>query len=327
VNVTPTGAPDKALVLVTPRSFSSGSLNLIAQLEEAGLEVFHGASNHDLAALTPHLRRAQAWIAGTAPVTAAHLDAAPHLKVVARYGVGVDAVDLAAAAARGIVITNTPGANSDAVAEHALALMLAALRHVVSGNIGVRSQNWAVQRTRELKSLTVGIAGYGRIGQVLAASLVALHTTVLAYDPFVSAAIVTDSGARCVELHDMPLRCDVVSLHAPGDVLLVDQQWLSGADGLILINTARSTLVDEAAVAAALRSGALAGYAADEIGFGQGEFESPLLAADLADKVILTPHSASQTIEAVDNMGGGAVEAVLAVLAGRTPNNIVVARL
>jgi len=112
------------VVLVTSRSFSSGDLDAAGELTAAGCQVVTGPADHDLDALVPLLASASAWIAGTGPVTAAHLDAAPRLRLVARYGVGVDAVDLAAAAERRVMVTNTPGANTDAVADHTIALML-----------------------------------------------------------------------------------------------------------------------------------------------------------------------------------------------------------
>ena len=151
-----------AVVLVTSRSFSSGDLDLAGELTEAGCEIVTGPSDHDLEMLRPLLASATAWVAGAGPVTADHLDAAPKLQIVARYGVGVEAVDLAAAAERGILVTNTPGANSGAVADHAVALILAALRDVAAGDRGVRAGRWAVRRTRQLGQLTVGIVGLGR---------------------------------------------------------------------------------------------------------------------------------------------------------------------
>ncbi len=322
--MTSTDLPESGgpVVVVTSRSFSTGALDLVGELESHGVQVVRGPADHELEPIRPLLARAMGWIAGAAPVTAAHLQAAPKLKLVARYGVGVDAVDLSAAGQRGVLVTNTPGANSVAVAEHALALLFAALRNVVAGNRGVRSQNWTVQRTRQVDGLRVGIAGFGRIGQALAVRLLALGADVLAYDPMLGADVVTATGARPAELAELS-GCDVVSLHAPGQRLLVDAAWLAGADGLILLNTARASLVDEQAVADALRTGQLRIYAADELGGGIGETGSPLLAADLIDQVILTPHSAAQTVEAVDNMGRGAVAAVLAVLSGRTPEHVV----
>lgn len=309
-------------VLVTARSFSTGSVDVEERLADSGLEVVRGDTTHDLEALRPHLGRASAWVAGAKAVTAEHLAAAPHLRVLARYGVGVDAVDLAAATEHGVVVTNTPGANSQAVAEHALALLLALLRHVVDGDAAVRSQDWSVVRTRQLASLTVGLVGFGRVGRALTAHLLALGCEVAVADPFVPDETVRASGARPVGARGVAGACDVVSLHAPGDTVLVDEAWLAAArPGLLLVNTARAALVDEAALTAALRSGAVAGYAADDVGAGAGESASPLLATALAGRVVITPHSGAQTVEAVDGMGTGAVENVLAVLDGRQPPN------
>lgn len=171
-------------VLVTSRSFSSGDLDARGQLESAGVRVVLGPADHDLETVRPLLAEVLAWIAGAGPVTADHLDAAPRLRLVARYGVGVEAVDLSYADQRGVMVTNTPGANSGAVAEHAMALMLSALRHVTAGDRRVRRGDWQVQRTRELGSLTVGIVGVGRIGRGVADRLSGFGSTVLGYDPW-----------------------------------------------------------------------------------------------------------------------------------------------
>lgn len=309
------------VVLVTSRSFSSGESDLLARLADAGARVVHGAPDHDLSRLREDLAGAVAWIAGTGPVTADHLAAAPELRLVARYGVGVDAVDLSAARQRGVLVTNTPGANSDAVAEHALALLLAALRHVVDGDRRVRAGDWSVRRAKQLSGLRVGVVGFGRIGRALTARLLALGTTVLAYDPLVADAAVTAAGAHPTRLRELAAACEAVSLHAPGERPVIDTAWLaSAAKGLILVNTARASLVDEQSVATALREGRLGCYAGDDLVARDG---GPLLADDLADRVILTPHSAAQTVQAVDQMGQVATEAVLAVLAGRSPSNLV----
>src|SRR5699024_2105108 len=122
---------------------------------------------------------AAAWIAGTGPVTAKHLALAPQLRILARYGVGTDAVDLAAAAAAGVPVSNTPGANSEAVAEHALALILATLRAVPAGDRRVRAGDWSVTRGRQVAGATAGVIGFGRIGRALAGRLAALGCTIL----------------------------------------------------------------------------------------------------------------------------------------------------
>ena len=312
------------VVLVTSRSFSSGDVDALGQLEAVGANVVTSTPDHDLTILRPTLSTAVAWIAGTGPVTAAHLDAAPRLRLVARYGVGVDAVDLAAAARHEVLVTNTPGANSGAVADHAVALILAALRGVTSGDRGVRAADWRVHRTRELGSLTVGIVGVGRIGLGVAARLAGFGSTILGHDPWVPDSEMRAAGIEPVPLEDLAARCDVVSLHAPGGHTLVDAAWLVHAKpGLILVNTARANLVDEVAVAKALTDGTVQVYAVDTLSAESGQAASPLLSEALVDRTIFTPHSAAQTVEAVDGMSVGALSAVLAVLRGDTPPNIV----
>jgi D-3-phosphoglycerate dehydrogenase len=309
-----------AHILATSRSFSSGSRDLLGELATAGHHVTLGSPAHDLDELRPILADADAWIAGTGPVTAAHLDAAPQLKVVARYGVGYEAVDLDAAARRGIPVTNTPGANSGAVADHAVGLMLAVLRGIPEGDRRVRAGDWSVFRGRELGSLTVGVVGFGRIGQGVARRLSGFGSRIVAHDPWLGDDAILGAGAEPLDVAEMPAACDVVTLHAPGGTVLVNAGWLASArSGLVLINTARPDLVDEDSLAAALREGRIAGFAADTLTGDTAGVPSPLLAGDLADRVVVTPHFGAQTVEAVDAMGSIAVENVLAVLAGAAP--------
>jgi D-3-phosphoglycerate dehydrogenase / 2-oxoglutarate reductase len=311
-------------VLVTSRSFDSGSVDCVGELERAGLRVVRGPSDHDFDALREALGVSVAWIAGTGPVTMTHLDAAPRLRIVARYGVGVDAVDLVAAAARDVTVTNTPGANTEAVADHTLALLLAVVRGVPAGDRRVRAGRWTAWRGRELGALRVGICGFGRIGRAFAARLTGFGTSLFAADPYVDANHIAEAGVTSLRVDELPARCDVVSLHAPGGQTIVTTRWLEHAGGpLVIVNTARADLVDEIAVAKALRTGRVAGYAADTLtGESTGE-PSPLLADDLADRVVVTPHVAAQTVEAIDRMGVTATACVLAALAGQVPEHIV----
>jgi D-3-phosphoglycerate dehydrogenase / 2-oxoglutarate reductase len=235
----------------------------------------------------------------------------------------VEAVDLSYADQRGIMVTNTPGANSGAVAEHAVALILSALRHVTAGDRRVRRGDWQVQRTRELGSLMVGIVGVGRIGRGVADRLSGFGSTVLGYDPWVDEETLRAAGIAPTSLTEMATRSDVVSLHAPGDARLVDRDWLSMVKpSLILVNTARAMLVDEVAVAEALAADRLQLYATDTLSAESGT-DSRLLDPQLTDRTIFTPHSAAHTVEAVDKMSGGAVAAVLAMLSGATPADVV----
>ncbi|GAA1322579.1 NAD(P)-dependent oxidoreductase [Leucobacter albus] len=311
-----------ATILVTSRSFSGGDLDLIGRAHAAGHTVVRGPAHHALDELAPLLATAVGWIAGTGGVTDAHLAAAPQLRVIARYGVGTEAVDLAAAEARGVVVTNTPGANSDAVADHAVALMLASLRAIPDGDRRVRTGDWSTRRGRELGASTVGIIGFGRIGQGVARRLGGFGCRLLAADPFLPDRVVRELGAEPAGPDEVFAEADVITLHTPGGSRLVDAARIAAMrPGALLVNTARPELVDEAALAAALASGQLSGYAADTLTGDTAASGSPLLDAALADRVIVTPHLGAQTTQAVDNMGSMALAEVLAVLGGGAPTH------
>lgn len=315
------------VILVTSRSFSDGDLDLVGRAAQAGHRILRGPAHHDVDELRPLLHGADAWIAGTGAITDEHLDAAPRLKVVARYGVGTEAVDLEAARRRGIPVTNTPGANADAVADHAVGLMLAALRFVPDGDRRVRVGDWSVRRGRELGAAVVGIVGFGRIGQGVAKRLSGFGPRVVAADPFLSADLIRANGAEPIDLDELFRVADVITLHAPGGQLLVDAGRLAHMRrGTVLVNTARGDLVDEAAIAEALRDGILAGYAADTLDGDTAAQGSPLLDPALADRVIVTPHLGAQTTQAVDNMGSISLADALAVLRGEEPAHPVTAR-
>ena len=306
-----------AVILVTSRSFGDGDLDVHARAAEAGHTIVRGPAHHPLDDLAGVLPTVDAWIAGTGPVTTEHLDLAPRLVVIARYGVGVEAVDVAAAIERGIVVSNTPGANAEAVADHTVGLALAALRSTVDGDRRVRSGDWTVRRGRELGASTVGIVGFGRIGRGVARRLQGFGSDVLATDPFVPAEDVRRAGAEPATLDEIFAKADVITLHAPGGQVIVDEERIARLRrGAVIVNCARPDLVDEPALAAALADGRVGAYAADVLTGDTAGHDSPLLDAALADRVVITPHLAAQTTQAVDNMGAMALESALAVLAG-----------
>ena len=304
------------VVLVTSRSFGSGDADPAAALRDAGFQVVPGDPAHDPAALAGSLADAVGWIAGTGPIGAAQLDLAPRLRVIARFGTGTDAVDVATAEARGIAVARTPGANAASVADFAVALMLAALRQLVAGDRQVRDGDWSLPtRGRELGALTVGIVGLGAVGRGVARRVRGgFGSRVLAHDPYVDAA----DGVELTDLDALVAASDVVTLHLPGGARLVDAALLSRfKPGAVLVNTARGSLLDEAAVARALADGRL-GAAAVDVLAAEPAASSPLLAAPNA---IVTPHVAAQTVEAVDRMGVESAAEVLRVLAGEAPAN------
>jgi len=319
--VTPKEAGARPSVVVTTRSFGTGDSDPAGLLQKAGLRVAHADPAHDQAVLKEALSAAVAWIAGTSPIDGRHLAAAPKLKIVARYGTGYDSVDLAAAARRGVIVTNTPGANAGAVADHTVGLMLAALRHLVAGDRASREGIRLPLRGRELAALTVGIVGFGSIGRAVARRLIGgFGPRVLAYDPFVAPERAREAGIEPVDdLSGLARAADVLTLHLPGGgSAVVDDAFLSRMrPGAVLINTARGDLLDEQAVASALAEGRLAAAAVDVLA-SEPATSSPLLDAPNA---IVTPHVAAQTTQAIDRMGMMAAEEVVRVLAGEAPRH------
>lgn len=305
----------KPIVLISTRSFSTGDLDLNKILIDSGCEIRKISTTHDLAEISTDLKEAVAWIAGVAPITSEMLDLAPNLKIISRYGVGVDSVDLIAAKDRGILVSNTPGANSNAVAELAISLIFAALRNLMASNSNVRSNNWTAIRGKEINGMVVGVVGYGKIGKLVSNKLNLLGAKVLSYDPYVS-------DPALVDLSLINKSAQLVTLHSPGDEQIITKDWIENApSGQIIVNTARANLIDETSLASGIRSGKIAFFAADSISTEVSGGDSPLFATDLTDKTLFTPHIGGQTDSSVDLMGSMAVENVLAFLAGKQLRN------
>lgn len=310
-----------SVVLVTPRSFRAGDPAVVERLEAAVDEVRYNDLGRPLTAaeLRERLDGVDGLLAGLDEIDASVFDAAPRLRVVARYGAGYDRVDLRAAARHGVVVTATPGANASAVAEWTLTLMLALCRPLLAADRAVRAGEWPVLRGRELGARTVGLLGLGRIGALVARRCAAFGCEVLAHDPLLST---TDCGARLVGLDELACRAEVLSLHAPltdGTRDLVDRTLLAELpEGAVLVNTARGELVDEDALLWALDEGPLAAAALDALRCEPPPPGHPLLGRD---DVLVTPHAAPHTAEATAEMGRMAVEDLLAVLGGEAPGH------
>jgi D-3-phosphoglycerate dehydrogenase len=218
------------------------------------------------------------------------------------------------------LVTNTPGANAESVADHTVALMLAAQRHVVAGDAAARAGDWSARPGRELGALTVGLVGFGRIGRAVARRLIGgFGSRVLVYDPYLDDETVRAAGCEPARLQGLAERSDILSLHSPGgDRPLMSAELLAHVRaGAIIVNAARGDLVDEDALAAALQRGHVAAAAVDVLA-AEPASVSPLLRAP---NVIVTPHVAAQTAEAIDRMGSMAVDEVLRALDGEPPSN------
>jgi D-3-phosphoglycerate dehydrogenase len=242
---------------------------------------------------------ADAYIAGSALVSADVLAHAPKLKIVSRRGVGYERIDLEAARARGVTVTITTGANQHAVADHVFALLLAVARGIVAGHNGVVAGRWQATIGPELGGKTLGIVGLGRVGKGVARRARGFAMNVIASDPVRDERFAAEYGVAYVELDELLARADAISINAsfnPTTRGLIDSSALARMKpGAIVINTARGGIVDEAALAQALHDGRLLGAGIDVFDH-EPPVESPLLTAP---NVVLAPHAGAYTDEAM----------------------------
>ncbi|HXW93243.1 MAG TPA: phosphoglycerate dehydrogenase [Terriglobales bacterium] len=257
-------------------------------------------------ALAAHLESADALIVrSTVQVNADLLAKARRLRVIGRAGVGVDNIELELATRQGIAVMNTPGANAVAVAEHTFAVMLAMARHLCQANRLTHAGRWEKKSLQgsELRGKTLGIVGLGRIGMEVARRARAFAMVVVAHDPFVSGAVAQEQGITMASLEEVYAAADYLTLHVgltSQTAGMIHAGSLSQMKpGLRLVNCARGELVDEAALAEALRQGRIAAAALDVF------VEEPLAHSRLQelDQVVLTPHIAGSTEEAQEAVG------------------------
>jgi len=292
-----------------------------ALLTQAGLGIrLHPrTSNRTPAELAEILGDAVGVIASTDTFDASVFAACPSLKVIARTGVGVDAIDMGAATKAGVVVATTPGANEEAVADHALAMILALQRRLAENDVAIRDGRWdraGSLTPGDLYAATVGLVGSGVIGRAVIRRLRGFGTTVLVHDPYLDEA---PEGTQLVDLPTLLARSDVVTVHAPltegTKGLLAAQAFASMKPGSYVVNVSRGGIVDELALAESIAAGHLGGagidtFAREPIG------DSPL--RDLPT-VIMSPHIAGLSHRSIEAMTEQATQAVLDVVAGRLP--------
>lgn len=247
---------------------------------------------------------------------------APKLKVLARFGVGVDNFDLKAAKKHGIVVCNCPGINTTAVAEHAVALILGLTRQVVWLNQEAKGGNWPRIMMHELRKSTVGVLGFGAIGRNICEKLKAFSPTLIAYDKYPNREEAQRLGVEIVSFDEVLERSDVISINLPAlpeTVGIINAQSIAKMkDGVYIVNTARGSLVKEKDVIAAIEGGKIAGFGTDVYENEPVTMENPLLSNE---KVITTPHTAAETYENCETTSLVTAEIILDVLYGREPKN------
>lgn len=247
---------------------------------------------------------------------------APKLKVMARFGVGVDNVDLSAAKRRGIVVCNCPGINSSAVAEHAAALMFSLLRQIPRMDMAVRKGQWPRPMFHELRGRTVGFVGFGAIARSLAERLRGFHPHLIAYDKFPDEEGAGGLGVKMVSKEELFRDSDILSIHLP--VMEETRHFICRETiermkpGVLIVNTARGSIVKETDMAEALKSGRVGGLGTDVFEKEPIDLNSPLFGFD---NYIATPHIAAETYENCETTSIVSAHAVLDVLEGREPDN------
>jgi D-3-phosphoglycerate dehydrogenase len=313
-------------VLVTPTTFGKNDPRLRYELESAVGEVVYNALGRPLTSqeLCSLLPGCDGLIAGLDVIDRHALAVADRLKVIARYGVGLDNVDLESARRRAIVVTNTPQANSVSVAELAIGLMLSLVRSIPRASTEVKAGKWPRYAGLTLQGKTIGLVGFGAIGKEVARRLATWHCSLLAFDPKPNVEIARELGVRLSPLSDVLARSDIISLHVPATREtngMVNAQFLEAMkSGAFLINTSRGELVEEAALLEALGSEHLAGAALDAFPRQPPPPDSPFLRLP---QVVTTPHCGAHTDGAMDAMGWGSLRDCLSVLRGEMPEHAV----
>lgn len=307
---------------MTATSYGKNDPRLRSELESAVGQVIYNLFGRPLtsAEVSALLPGCDGYIAGLDFIDRPALEHANRLKVIARYGTGVDRVDLAVAAEKSIVVTNTPFANAISVAELTIGMILSLARSIPALTADTRSGGWSRMAGVTLEGKTVGLIGLGSVGKHVALRLRAFDCALIAYDPVTDVEFAAINRIDLVTLEEVISRSDFISLHCPllpTTRNMVNTSFLAKVKpGAFLINTARGELIDEAALCEALQSGLLRGAALDAFALEPPERDNPLLALP---QVIATPHSGAHTDGAMNAMGWDALHDCLAVLRGENP--------
>jgi D-3-phosphoglycerate dehydrogenase len=301
--------PSPGRIVVTPRSAHGHPA--VERMRVAGYEVVFPSPGAVPAEsqLRAALAGAVGYLAGVEPVPRSLLEAAPQLRVISRNGTGADSIDLEAAEDLGVRVLRAPAANAQGVAELTVALMLAAARSLPFATAAIRSGEWGRREGIELSGRRIGLIGAGQVGQRVARVALAIGMSVRAFDAYPDHSFEPGGDFAFAPLDEVLAGAQVLSLHAPpAGAPLVDEAALARLpDGAILVNTARASLVDDAAVLGALDSGRLRAYATDVF-----EHEPPGVTALTAHPAVLgTAHIGGYTRESVDRAMSAAVSNLL----------------
>ncbi|HLV81961.1 MAG TPA: phosphoglycerate dehydrogenase [Chthonomonadaceae bacterium] len=316
-------------VAVTARAVWTSGLAAVATLEAAGCEAVHPPKYGPIPEneLIDILQGCDAVVAASDPYTAAVFAACPQLQIVSRCGIGIDSVDLEAATRAGVVVTNTPGAMADGVADYTFGLMLALARKIPAADALMRSGAWGELPGVLVVGKTLGLIGFGRIAQGVARRAGGFAMRLLVCDPPLAEAGFAGEGLppfTFVGMEELLPQSDFVSVHAPATPetrhLLNAARFAQMKPSAYLINTARGALVDPVALLSALEQGQIAGAAIDVYEQEPLPADSPLRSAP---RCLLSPHNAFNAAESVEAMSLQSAENALTLLKGERPDNVV----
>jgi D-3-phosphoglycerate dehydrogenase len=308
-------------VLIAPTALANLKASFVDVLKHAGLElVYHGLpSQLNEEQLLGALAGVEASVAGSEPYTPRVLAAHPQLKVIARVGVGYDAVDVEAATKQGVAVCFAPGTNQGSVAEHTFAMMLAWTRNLVNQHNSVKAGGWPRGTLLPLRGRTLGIAGLGRIGKAMATRAQAFEMEVIAHDAIPDAAWAAKNNVPLVSWEELLRRSDFLTLHVPAmpqTQRMINAQTLAMMKpNAVLVNTARGAVVDEKALYEALKKKQIAGALLDVFD-EEPPGKHPLFELD---NVIVTPHAAGGDSRSRDDMAHSAAEAIASLYNGEWP--------
>ncbi len=291
------------------------------RLREAGLELRFGSAT-TVADVIESLEGCTAAIAGQEPYTAEVFDGCPELRLVVRYGVGFDAVDVPAATERGVLVATIPGTNEWAVADHVIGLMIDLAHGISRHDRAMRRGEWQAQRGLDVWRATLGIVGLGRIGRAVAQRAFGFDMRVISYEPYPDMDFVEEHGVELTSIEEVFGQSDFITLHLPSEPeteKTVDASKLAlMKPTAYLINTARGNLIDEDAVYSAVQSGQIAGAGIDA--WTTEPMEDPRWAE--LENVVLTPHSGPNTAGVRKASGEMAVDIVLKTLRDEQPEQL-----
>ena len=304
-------------ILTTPRSYGRNMPELFEQLEAAGYEVVRNSTGGILEKeqMKALIADCSGIIVGVDPLDAEVLSCAPRLRAIAKYGVGVDNIDLDYCKAHGIKVSRTVGANSEAVADYAMTLIMAVARKAVMIDRKCRGRDWSKISTRDVSGATLGLFGLGAIGKHVAKRAQGFGMKVLAFDPYWPEEYARENNIIRADAETIFREADFISLHLP---LMESTRNFVGEKEIammkrdaVIINTARGGLIDEAALLRALKEGRIYGAGIDA--FAQEPPEDP--AWFELDNVVIGSHCAASTTGATQNMGRMATQNILRDLA------------